>query len=87
MGKWHLRCKPVVITREGADHTGLDAFLRCPDCQLTTVNYVECLRVNDSVRRILRDEWRRGTFKPVRTSPLSLAEPHAGKDAKDTGHG
>lgn len=48
------------ITREGADHTGVDAYLRCTNCGLRTVNHVECPDVTAEVRAILDAEWAKG---------------------------
>lgn len=67
----HILCKPVVVTREGGDHVGLDAFLRCPTCKRSTINHVECWRVDDRVKKALKAEWRaRRTTVPT---------PHRGK--------
>lgn len=60
----HLICKPAVVTREGGDHTGLDAFMRCPVCRRRTATHVECERVTPEVERVLRREWRRETTTP-----------------------
>jgi hypothetical protein len=55
-----LICRPYVFTTEGADHTGQDAFMRCISCRRRTVAHVECERVTDKVRAVLRTEWRSG---------------------------
>lgn len=59
MGK-HV-CEPTVYTREGADHTGVDAFLQCPVCGRRTETHVECAQVTPEVRNILADEWKKRT--------------------------
>lgn len=59
-------CRPVIITREGADHVGLDAFMRCEKCGWRTMNHVECVSVTPNVRAMLSREWRgwRGELTP-----------------------
>lgn len=55
-----LICSPRIFTTEGADHTGQDAFMRCTRCTRRTAAHVECERVNEKVRQVLRDEWFSG---------------------------
>lgn len=57
-------CSPSPHWTEGADHTGIDAYLRCPICRRRTATHVECERVTPEVRRILRGEWRPGNIEP-----------------------
>jgi hypothetical protein len=49
MGKCdHLNVK--LFTRDGADHTGVDLFARCPDCWLEGP-YIECIKPTSELRR------------------------------------
>lgn len=48
------------ISFDGADHTGEDAYLRCTNCGLRTINHVECRSVTPDVRAILDAEWAAG---------------------------
>lgn len=53
-------CVPRVVTYEGADHTGLDAIMRCTICGTRTASHVECHQANSEVRRVLLTEWNAG---------------------------
>lgn len=59
----HL-CQPRIVTTEGADHTGVDAFFKCRSCERRTTNHVECERITEGVRAILRREWAAGRTTP-----------------------
>jgi len=48
----HLNTK--LFTREGADHTGVDLFARCPDCGFEGP-YIECERPTPELRRKVSD--------------------------------
>jgi len=65
--------RPRVVTVEGADHFGKDAFLRCTKCGLRTEAYVECHQVTPQVRTILREEWWLG--KKVQSARAALSPP------------
>jgi hypothetical protein len=65
-----LICHPRIVTREGGDHTGVDAFMRCTRCRRRTVNHVECERVTDQVRRLLRKEWFSSRTQPSQETSL-----------------
>jgi hypothetical protein len=45
-----------LFTRDGADHTGLDLFARCPDCGFEGP-YIECnpSEITPELRRKVRD--------------------------------
>jgi hypothetical protein len=58
-------CRPVVVTRGGGEHTGLDAFMRCTKCGWRTVNHIECNSVSPTVAKVLRREWRYGEKEPT----------------------
>ena len=45
---------------EGADHTGVDAYLCCTRCTLRTEQHVECHEVTPEIRRMLDGEWDAG---------------------------
>lgn len=64
-------CKPVVVGVDGADHVGVDAYLRCTKCGWRTLYHVECVNLTPEVERILRNEWRAGprsqTPEPIMT--------------------
>jgi hypothetical protein len=61
-----LICRPRVFTVEGADHTGQDAFMRCTRCHRRTTHHVECERITEKVRQILRREWFSGRVEESR---------------------
>lgn len=74
--KFFSPCSPhdlKLIGVEGAEHTGLDAFLRCEKCRSRTIAHVECERLSDDLRQILMREWRAGRRTATRLSrPPSL---------------
>lgn len=55
-------CSPVSTWTQGDDHTGIDAFLRCPICRRRTKTHVECHEVTPAIRAILQREWRPGNI-------------------------
>lgn len=62
-------CFPIPTWQEGADHTGIDAYLKCPICGKRTETHVECERVTPEIRRILKGEWRPGNLTMKRRYP------------------
>jgi len=62
MGKC-LVCRPVLRVIDGADHVGVDFFLRCPRCQTRTTHHVEGYQPTPEIRRLLRKEWRAGRIE------------------------
>lgn len=57
-----LFCKPGAFTAEGADHTGVDLYLKCRDCGRRGDHHIECERPTPALVKDLRREWRRGAF-------------------------
>ncbi len=57
-----LVCRPVVRMRNGADHTGVDFFLRCMKCSRRTTYHVEGHgpKASPEIVKMLRNEWRSG---------------------------
>lgn len=55
-----IRCRPVLRMTEGADHVGLDFFLRCPRCGTRTTHHIEGERKTPEIEAMLRREWRAG---------------------------
>ena len=51
--------EPVVHTRDGADHVGVDAILRCKRCGATNGEGFECWKVTPEIERKLEHAWRR----------------------------
>lgn len=45
-----------IFTRDGADHHGLDLFVKCKDCGLRGP-HVECLEPTPELRRLVWDAW------------------------------
>lgn len=56
-------CKPVFRMTEGADHSGMDYFMRCPKCQTRTACHVEGVRLTPKIKKMLRREWREGRIE------------------------
>jgi hypothetical protein len=56
----HLVCRPKVYSTEGADHVGIDAFMRCPVCRRRTIYHYEYVSITPKVREFLAKEWRAG---------------------------
>ena len=52
-------CEPRLFTRDGADHCGSNAFLRCKCGKRTQMHY-ECMNVTPEVRDYLKREWACG---------------------------
>ena len=55
--------RPRYVAFDGADHTGLDVFMRCTRCGLRSVGGVECATVTDEVRAMLKQAWADGTTR------------------------
>lgn len=54
-------CRPAIVYREGADHTGDDVILRCPKCRRRTDCHVEASDpLSEGVASVLRREWKHG---------------------------
>lgn len=81
MGKC-LICAPRVFTREGGDHTGVDAYMRCTRCGERTICHVECHCPDEKVRRILRNEWFSGRTEPGLPSRSQSASDATAKPSK-----
>jgi hypothetical protein len=56
----HLFCKPAIVLRNGEEHFGLDAFMRCRVCRKRTANHFECEALTPALEQALRREWRFG---------------------------
>ncbi len=50
----HLRAE--TFTQDGADHIGVDLFVKCPDCRLRGP-HVECHRATPELRRMVWNAW------------------------------
>lgn len=55
-------CKPTVFVAEGADHTGVDLYLKCKSCGARGEHHIECDMPNAPAVKSLRREWRKGAF-------------------------
>lgn len=60
VGKCLICVRVSAVFREGADHHGIDVYLRCRRCGNRTISHIECHRVTPLIIRQLRGEWRRG---------------------------
>jgi hypothetical protein len=66
----HLLCRPELDLREGAEHSGLDAYLRCR-CGRETLAHLECDgEPTIKAQAALRREWLFGkTRRPEQGAP------------------
>lgn len=49
-------CNPQRMRREGADHHGIDVFIRCNTCGREGP-YVECVKTTPEVAKMVVDGW------------------------------
>lgn len=52
-------CNPAFRMTGGADHFGVDVFVRCLLCDRRTETHVECIAPNDRVHELMAIEWKR----------------------------
>jgi hypothetical protein len=49
-------CEPRLRNRDGADHTGIDVFVKCAKCGIEGP-YIECVRSDPSIRSKVTAAW------------------------------